>query len=244
MTHLIPYQPFRQQPGKLSRLKYYKLCDALAAALMLPPSDVPLIAEAVAEVADSGRLPVIWLSFQDCTGDTGSFLRSSKLGYSGRPQITDSPILNLLLDLVSLNYHGTPMVRAKPASVLSLYQALESHFEATICILEGGIPPDDDDLDLDGFTGGWPTWSAIQENLPQARAVIVLESCSGNGNGAAGLSTSTSASTIQKALPGINNLICLPGRPAAIFDLVASLVYLITFNRLPPVDSRQRPYFS
>jgi len=240
MTHLIPYQPFRQQPENFSRLKYYKLCDALAAALMLPPSNVALIAKAVTEaVKDSSRLPVLWLSFQDCTGDKGAFFRSGEMANSGRPQIADSPILNLLSDLISLDYRGRQALQSNPASQLPPYQAMHKRSGATICILEGSLP-----LKSNGYgrsAGGQSSWTKFQQTLLQARAVIALESANGDGNGAAGPSRTTS---VRAALPGLKNLICLPGRPAAIFDVVASLVYLITFDHLPPVDSRQRPYFS
>jgi len=240
MTHLVPYQSFRQHPGKLSRLKYHKLCDALAAVLMLPPDDVPLIAEAVAEaVHGANRLPVTWLSFQDCTGDTGAFFRSSRRPIPGRPRITDSPILNLLSDMISLDYHWTPAIPSSPASVLSLYHALQNRSSSTVCILEGDIPLDENGHDP--WMSGRNAWRAIQKFLPQTQAVITLESCSGNGNGTAGPVHTTS---VREALPDLKNLICLPGRPTAVFDLVACLVYVITFDHLPPVDLRYRPYFS
>ena len=52
-------------------------------------------------LAAAARLPVVWLGFLECTGDTESFLRASN------PTVT-----SILLDLISLNYHETLMAPA------------------------------------------------------------------------------------------------------------------------------------
>lgn len=53
----------------MSRREFIKLCGIVAAVLGLPASAVNTISNALAAAT---RLPVIWLEFQDCTGDSES----------------------------------------------------------------------------------------------------------------------------------------------------------------------------
>ena len=50
----------------VSRRGFLKFCGLMAATLALPASEAQVIAEAL---ESAPRLPVIWLEFQDCTGD-------------------------------------------------------------------------------------------------------------------------------------------------------------------------------
>src|SRR5512144_1744918 len=77
----------------VSRRDFLKVCTAAAAAVGLPAS----AAEKMAEKVAAGKKPsVIWLHFQECTGCTESLLRAS------HPDVGE-----LILDLVSLDYHET-----------------------------------------------------------------------------------------------------------------------------------------
>ena len=70
----------------------------MAAVLGLPDSATNAIAAAV----ESEQKPIlIWLEFQDCAGNTESFLRAT------HPTVAD-----LILDMISLNYHETLMAAA------------------------------------------------------------------------------------------------------------------------------------
>ena len=48
----------------LSRRAFLKFCAVAASLLALPPSAASILAEALARAR---RLPVIWLSFQECS---------------------------------------------------------------------------------------------------------------------------------------------------------------------------------
>ncbi len=54
----------------VSRREFVKFCGLISATLGLPTQSTRVIAQAL--VATS-RLPVIWLEFQDCTGDLKFF---------------------------------------------------------------------------------------------------------------------------------------------------------------------------
>jgi len=51
----------------VSRRQFLKFCGLMAATLALPAARAPEIAKALGTAT---RLPVVWLAFQDCTGDT------------------------------------------------------------------------------------------------------------------------------------------------------------------------------
>jgi hydrogenase small subunit len=75
-------------------------------------------------------------------------------------------------------------------------------------------------------------------------ATIAMGSCAVDGGLPAALPNLTGATGILNAIPSLGNHVNLPGCPANVVNLVATIVYLITFNHLPEMDSRHRPYFA
>ena len=71
----------------VSRRDFMKFCSLMAATLALPVGFAGKIAEAL---ENAQRPNVVWLEFQDCCGNTESFLRSSK-----------PTVAQLVLDIVS-----------------------------------------------------------------------------------------------------------------------------------------------
>src|SRR5687768_8497691 len=82
----------------VSRRDFLGFCAALAAALALPDRSG---AQGAGAVAGTDKPILIWLEFQDCAGSSGSFLRAS------RPSAAE-----VILDVLSLAYHGTIMAAA------------------------------------------------------------------------------------------------------------------------------------
>src|SRR5450631_2940104 len=82
-----------QQLGGVSRRDFIKYCSIMAVGMGLPISAGLKIAEAI---ANPMRPPVIWLSFQECTGCVESLLRA-----------THPTLEHLILDLISLDYSET-----------------------------------------------------------------------------------------------------------------------------------------
>ena len=76
----------------LSRRDFMKVCTAAAVYMGLDAS----FGAQIAEAATAKRLPVIWISGQDCTGCTETLLRA-----------THPTLEHLILDLISLDYHET-----------------------------------------------------------------------------------------------------------------------------------------
>ena len=77
----------------VSRRDFMGFCATLAATLALPDEAAAQIARAIQKVE---KPILVWLEFQDCAGNTESFLRAS------RPSAAE-----VILDVLSLDYHET-----------------------------------------------------------------------------------------------------------------------------------------
>src|SRR5208283_552043 len=94
----------------VSRRDFLGFCASMASVLGLPGATAA-IAEAVEE---EPRPILVWLEFQDCAGNTESFLRAS------HPTVAD-----LILDTISLNYHETLMAAAGSQAESALDQTVK-----------------------------------------------------------------------------------------------------------------------
>ena len=79
----------RLEARGINRRDFIKFCTATTAALALPVTAVGKVAAAVADA----RVPVIWVEYQSCSGDSEAFLRANQ------PTAGE-----LVLDLISLEY--------------------------------------------------------------------------------------------------------------------------------------------
>jgi hydrogenase small subunit len=210
------------------RRTFLKFCGAMVATLALPSHYVDRVAHALATAV---RPPLVWLEFQDCTGDTESFLGANQ------PSVDD-----LLLETISLDYHETIMVPAGAMSEVSLSDTVERHAGQYLCIVEGSIPTANGGVYC--TIRGRTALSIVQEVCGSALATIAVGSCAWDGGLAAAAPNPTGAVGVAQAVPGLSPLIALPGCPMNVVNLTATLVHYLTFNELPPTDSRGRPDFA
>jgi hydrogenase small subunit len=225
--------------GKISRRSFLKFCGLMAATLALPTRYIETISKAL---ATANRLPVIWLEFQDCTGDSESFLRAAPRISPLDPGVNNPGIVDLLLDAISVDYHETLMVPAGAMSEKSLTDTMQNYAGQYLAIVEGAIP-----IAQDGVyctIRGRTALSIAHQVLPGARAVIALGSCAWDGGLPSAAPNLTGAVGVQTAVPGLANFAALPGCPSNVINLAATIVHLITFNELPPRESDGRPYFA
>ena len=223
----------------LNRRDFLRFCSLMAATLALPTLYVDKIAKALSLAT---RLPVIWLEFQGCTGDTESFLRAGSRLDPIQPGVTDPGLVDLLLDFISVEYHETLMAPSGFAAEKSLNDILEKYPNQYLCIVEGAIPQAQNGIFC--TIHGRTALSIAQQVLPNAMATIAMGACAVDGGLSAALPNLTGATGVLNAIPGISNLVNLPGCPANVVNLVATIVYLITFNQAPEMDSNHRPYFA
>jgi len=212
----------------VSRREFLHFCGVVATVLALPRSAIAKIAEAI----ESGEKPtLVWLEFQDCAGNTESFLRA------GRPTVAD-----IVLDLLSVDYHETIMAAAGHQAEAALASVVESKRGAYLAIVEGSIPTGAGGAYC--TIGGRSALDIAREVCGGAAATIAIGTCAAFGGIPAAAPNPTGALSVADAVPGLRTLIHLPACPANGENLAALVVYFLTYQRWPALDSLRRPLFA
>lgn len=211
----------------VSRRDFLKFSAGITAMMGLPYSMHTKIADAA--TADD-RPTVIWLHFQECTGCSESLLRS------------DHPApAELILDLISLDYHETLMAGSGHQAEHSLQESMKNNRGKYILIVEGAVPTAEDGIYCK--IAGKTAVESLKEASEGAAAVICIGTCSSFGGIQATAPNPTkavSASSLIKDKPVIN----IPGCPPSPYNLLATVLYILTFKKLPELDKLNRPMFA
>jgi len=208
----------------MTRRSFLKFSTAMAAALALPVSYAPRIAEAV---ATAKRLPVIWVRAQTCGGNTESFLRAA-----------DPSISTMLLETLSIEYHESLLASAGAGTELTRTEAMARYPEGYVAVIEGAIPEGASGAYC--LVGGRPVRDVAREVCDGALATIAVGSCAFDG----GIAAANNALTDAKGVRGVvgdGTLITLPGCPMNVVNLTSVIVHYLTFHEWPPLDQRNRP---
>lgn len=212
-----------------SRRTFLKFCALTASLLALPPSAAAILAEALSRAR---RLPVVWLSFQECTGCTESLTRSSA------PSIE-----TLLFDLISLDYHHTLQAAAGEAAEAAREASLTANAGRLLLVVDGSVP-----TALAGACStiaGEDNLSLLARCLEAAEAVIAVGTCAAFGGLAAAAPNPTGAMSIgelmrQGRIPR-RPLLNLPGCPPIPEVMSATLAHRVAFGTFPALDAQGRP---
>jgi len=212
----------------ISRRDFLSFCASMAAVLGLPETATNAIAAAV----DSKQRPIlVWLEFQDCAGNTESFLRAS------HPTVAD-----LILDTISLNYHETIMAAAGSQAESALEQTVKDNKGKYIALIEGAIPTGANGAYC--TIGGRSALEIAREVCGGAAATVAVGTCAAFGGIPAAAPNPTGALSVADAVPGIKNLINMSACPANAENITALIVYYLTLKRWPPLDQYRRPFFA
>jgi hydrogenase small subunit len=212
----------------VSRRDFLGFCGVMASVLALPRTAGAKIAQAI-ETTEKPTL--VWLEFQDCAGNTESFLRA------GRPTVTD-----IVLDTLSVDYHETIMAAAGHQAEAALAKVVEDQPGGYIAVVEGSIPTGANGAYC--TIGGRAAIDIAREVCSNSAATIAIGTCAAYGGLPAAAPNPTGALSVADAVPGLKNLINLPACPANVENLVGVVVYYLTFNRWPPTDRYRRPLFA
>jgi hydrogenase small subunit len=212
----------------VSRRDFLSFCSLMASSLALPAG----LGARLAEALESGEKPIlIWLEFQDCAGNTESFLRSS------RPTTAE-----IVLDVLSVDYHETIMAAAGHRAHQAMDQTVEKARGKYIVVVEGSIPTGEGGAYC--TIGGRSALDIAREVCGNAAATIAVGTCAAFGGLPAAAPNPTGALSVGDAVPGAPNLINLPACPANAENLAALIVYYLTFHHFPPLDGFKRPLFA
>ena len=212
----------------VSRRDFLGFCGAMSTVLALPRSAGAKIARAI-EAKEKPTL--VWLEFQDCAGNTESFLRA------GRPTTAD-----IVLDTLSVDYHETIMAAAGHQAEEALAGVVADKQGEYIAIVEGSIPTGANGAYC--TIGGRSALDIAREVCGGAAATIAIGTCAAYGGLPAAAPNPTGALSVEDAVPGLANLINLPACPANAENLVGVVIYYLTFNRFPALDRYKRPLFA
>ena len=211
----------------VDRRDFLKVCMLAAATVGLPAS----VGRKWAEAAEAGLKPVvIWLHFQECTGCTESLLRTSHPG-----------IGDLILDLISLDYHETLFAAAGHQIEEVLHNAIAENEGQYICVVEGAIPTKENGIYCK--IAGRTAIDILQDVGGKAAAVIARDkrACRGaipsadpNPTGAVG------AKDILTDKP----VVTIPGCPANPYNFLGTVLQFVTMGTLPALDDKNRPLFA
>lgn len=211
----------------ISRRNFLKFCALMAGALSLPPT----LASSIAEAFEAKRKPtVVWLEFSDCAADSEAALRSAN------PSISQ-----LILELVSLDYHETLMAPAGRNAEKSLLDAITANKGKYIAIVEGAIPMKDGGVYC--CVAGKTAIDRVREVCGNAQATIAVGSCASFGGIPAAKPNPTGAVGVKEAVPSAI-VINMPGCPVNPENLTALLVHYLTFGAFPALDTFSRPLFA
>jgi quinone-reactive Ni/Fe-hydrogenase small subunit len=213
----------------VNRRDFMKWASATTAMLMLPASFTPLVAEAAVLM---NRVPVVWIELQDCAGNSEALLRSDG------PQIDE-----IILDIISLEFHETLMAPSGHQAEKQLEEAIE-HFKGKyLLFVEGSVP-----MGIDGHFG---TIGAKAETFidhlhrlsEDAAAIVAVGSCATFGGIPAAAPNPTDAKGVMDVVHG-KPIINIPACPANPSNMVGVILHYVLTGQVPELDSLLRPKFA
>ncbi len=216
------YDVMRQRG--VTRRSFLKFCSLTASSLGLGPALAPRIAHAL---ETKPRTPVIWLEGLECTCCSESFIRSA------HPLASD-----VVLSMISLDWHQTLMPAAGHQAVAQLENAIEKYKGNYILAVEGNPPLNEDGMYC--ISAGKPFVEKLKHAAAGAKAVIAWGACASYGCVQAAKPNPTRAVPIDKVITD-KPIIKVPGCPPIPEVMTGVITYMLAFDRLPEVDRQGRP---
>lgn len=208
----------------MSKRDFLRFCLMSTATLGLKNTMFPTVVHAL---ETKPRPPVYWLNFAACTCCSESVTRSS------HPLIADA-----VLGMFSLDYMETLMAAAGHQAEEITKKGFKENYGNYILAIEGSVPTKDGGIYC--TIGGKPAIQHLEEAAAGAKAIISVGSCSSFGCVTVANPNPTGCKPIYKLVTN-KPVINLPGCPPIPEVITGTIVHLLTFDRLPEVDSLQRP---
>lgn len=207
----------------VSRRSFMKFCATTASMMALPPSMIPMVANAL----EKARRPsVIWLSFQECTGCTESLTRAHT-----------STVESLIFDSISLDYHHTLQAASGHAAEEAREAAMEENHGEYLLVVDGSIP-----LGNPGYStiAGISNLDMLKHTAEGAAAIIAVGTCATYGGIPHANPNPTGAVSVNEIIKD-KPIINVPGCPPIPVVITGVLAHYLTFGSLPDLDHIGRP---
>ncbi len=212
------------QAKGVNRRDFLKYCAWLGALLGIEASGVGKIVHAM---ETKKRLPVIWLHGQECTCCSESFIRSSH-----------PVVANVILDDISLDYTETLMAASGYQAEKSYRDTITKYKGEYILCMEGAIPTGNGGVYC--CIGGRSMEQILKEAAEGAKAIIAWGNCATHGCVQAAKPNPTGATPVRKLISG-KPIINVPGCPPIAEVMTGVIAHVLTFDRIPALDSMGRP---
>ncbi len=170
---------------------------------------------------------MLWINGLSCSCCTESFLRTA------HPLATD-----IILSMIALDYQDTIMAAAGEQATAAYDEAISKYKGQYILAVEGNTPMNGQGMYC--IDGGRPFLDKLTRGVENARAVVAWGTCASWGCVQAANPNPTGATPLHKLFPNKPQL-KVPGCPAIPEVMSAILAYIITYDRLPALDSQGRP---
>jgi hydrogenase small subunit len=223
----------QQMKTGVSRRAFLKTVTGTAAGIGISQVFNPALVSALEKALENH--PVIWIQGQGCTGCSVSLLNS-----------VDPSIADVLLKVISLQFHPTVMASEGETALENMYHIAEAYKGKFSLAIEGAIPT--------AANGKYCIVGEMHEKEitmvdivkdlgAKAGSVLAIGTCAayggipaakGNVTGATGVMDFFAANSI--ATPVVN----IPGCPPHPDWIVGSIAHLLT-KGLPELDSNGRP---
>ena len=208
----------------ISRRSFLQFCSLTAASLGLGSAGAQEIAHAM---ETKPRTPVIWLHGLECTCCSEAFIRS----YT--PIVAD-----VVTNMVSLDYDDTIMAAAGEQAEESLHETIEKYKGNYILAVEGNIPLHQGGINC--VPNGEIFLNKIKHVAEGAKAVIGWGSCAAWGCVQAAKPNPTECVPITEVITD-KPIVLVPGCPPIPEVMTSVITYILTYDRLPPLDRLGRP---
>jgi hydrogenase small subunit len=216
----------------ISRRSFLVFCTSLmiAAPYGLALTDKASPEDVAAILGKVVRPPVIWLHFQDCTGCTESLLQTSHPGFA-----------DLILNVISLEYHETLMAGSGLQAKQALDEAVQKYTGKYILVVEGSIPTGAHGIYMK--LAGRPAMDVLADIGGKAAAIIAIGSCASWGGIPSADPDPTGAVGVADLLPE-HSIINIPGCPPNPYTMLGVVLQYAADGTFPETDEQRRPKFA
>ncbi len=208
----------------ISRRQFLQFCASTLALLRVSGVSAAAFAD---KLGKATRPSVIWLSFQECTGCTESLTRSHS------PALED-----LILDMVSLDYHHTLQAASGEAAEKARDEAMRANFGKYLLLVDGSVPLADGGVY--STIAGRSNLDTLQECAKGAAAIVSIGSCAAFG-GLPGAEPNPTGAVPVSAIVRDKPVVNVPGCPPIPVVITGVVAHYLAFGALPDLDDLGRP---
>jgi len=223
----------QQKKTGVSRRTFLKTVTGTAAGIGISQMFNPALILALEKALETH--PVLWVQGQGCSGCSVSLLNN-----------VDPSIADILLKVISLQYHPTVMAAEGETALENLYRVAEKYKGKFSLVVEGAIPmaANGKYCNFGELNHKEITMVDIVKDLgAKAGSVLAVGTCAAYGGIPAASGSQTGATGVMNFFQtyGIKTpVVNIPGCPSHPDWIVGSIVHLLT-KGLPELDNDGRP---